>query len=74
MHQRTFKLSTSTTGILSENNQRVIVTIPANAVVALVDGDPEGNGFVKVQYRDKTLSMFAVDLRSRGERMWGQSA
>ena len=74
MPQRMFKLNTSTTAILNENNQRSVVTIPANALVAIVDGDPNGNGFVKVRYRDKLLSMFAVDLRTRGERAWGQSA
>jgi hypothetical protein len=42
--------------------------------VTLVDGDPDGNGFVKVRYEDKVLSMFAVDLRTRGGRIWGQSA
>ena len=73
MPQRMFKLNTSTTAILNENNQRTMVTIPANAVVTLVDGDAEGNGFVKVRYQDKILSMFAFDLRTRGERVLGQS-
>jgi hypothetical protein len=73
MPQRRFKLNTSTTAILNENSQRTMVTIPANAVVTLVDGDVEGNGFVKVRYQDKILSMFAFDLRTRGERVLGQS-
>jgi hypothetical protein len=74
MPQCSFKLNTSTTAILCENNQRSMITIPAKALVTLVDGDAEGNGFVKILYRDKILSMFAVDLRKRAERMWGQSA
>ena len=74
MSQRMFKLNTSTTAILNENNQPSVVTIPADALVTLVDGEPDGNGFVKVRYRDKILSVFAVDLRTRGERKWGQSA
>jgi hypothetical protein len=74
MPQRMFKLNTSTTAILNENAQPSVVTIPADALVTLVDGDPEGNGFVKVRYEDKVLSMFAFDLRTRGERIWGQSA
>jgi hypothetical protein len=69
-----FKLNTSTTAILNENVQPSVVNIPANALVTLVDGDPDGNGFVKVRYEDKVLSMFAFDLRTRGERIWGQSA
>ena len=74
MPPRTFKLKTSTMAILNECNQRAMVTIPANALVTLVDGDAEGNGFVKIRFEDKVLSMFALDLRCRGERIWGQSA
>jgi hypothetical protein len=74
MSQRMFKLNTSTTAILNEDHQPSIVAIPANALVTLLDGDAEGNGFVKVRFEDKVLSMFAVDLRIRGERVWKQSA
>jgi hypothetical protein len=74
MQQRTFKLSTSTLAILDENNQPGVVTIPANAVVTVVFGDPDGNGFVRVRYLDQVLAVFAVDLRNRGERIWKQSA
>lgn len=74
MPQRMFKLNTSTTAILNENVQPSVITVPANALVTLVDGDPDGNGFVKVRYENKVLSMFAFDLRTRGERIWGQSA
>ena len=74
MPQCRFKLNASATAILSDYNPRTIVTIPANALVTLVDGDAEGNGFVKVHFEDKVLSMFAFDLRTRGERVWGQSA
>jgi hypothetical protein len=74
MPQRMFKLNTITLAIFDENDRPSVVSIPANAVVTLVIGDPDGNGFVKVRYGEKTLSMFAVDLRSRGERIAGQSA
>lgn len=74
MPQRMFKLNTCTMAILDENNRPSVVSIPANAIVTLVVGDTEGNGFVKVRYRGEVVSMFAVDLRTRGERAWGQSA
>ena len=75
MPQCIFKLNTSTMAILKENTQTsVIVTIPADALVTLVVGDIDGKGFVRVRYRDKLLDMFAVDLRSRGERVREQSA
>jgi hypothetical protein len=32
------------------------------------------NGFVKVRFEDKDLSMFACDLRTHGKRVRGQPA
>jgi len=46
--QAIFKLSTSTIAILKENVQPCVVRIDANALVTLVDGDTEENGFVRV--------------------------
>jgi hypothetical protein len=66
MLKRTFKLKTSSFAILSENDQRSIITIPAQSLVTLVVGDPDGHGFVKIRYRDQILPMFAMDLRTRG--------
>jgi hypothetical protein len=73
MPQLAYKLNICTAAILNENNQPCLVTIPADALVAFVDGDAEGTGFVKVRFEDKVLSIFAIDLRTRGERVWGQS-
>jgi hypothetical protein len=65
MPKHAFKLKTSTLAILSDD-QRTMVTIPANASVTLVVGDIHENGFVEVRYRDQVLIMFAEDLRTRG--------
>ena len=59
---------------LHDGNKLDVFMIPANALVTVVDGDPNGNGFVKVRFEDKDLSMFACDLRTRCERVWGQPA
>jgi hypothetical protein len=74
VQQRTFKLNTSTMALLIENASRTMVTIPANAMVTLLEGDIDRNGFVRVRYRDQLLDVFAVDLRTRGERQWEQTA
>jgi hypothetical protein len=66
MPKRTFKLKTSTFAILGDQDNRSVVTIPAQSLVTLVVGDPEGDGFVKIRYRDRILLMFAIDLRTRG--------
>ena len=67
MPGRVFKLNTPTLAIQSPNENPRIITIPANAVVAIVAGDINGSGFVKVRYKDQTLAMYAKDLRSRSE-------
>ena len=67
MPERAVKLNTPAMAVQSDNEHMSIVTIPANAVVVIVDGDISGNGFVKIRYMDQTLSMYAKDLRSRTE-------
>jgi len=71
MPQRMFKLNTYTLAFLDKNNRPSVVSIPANAVVTVVVGDADGNGLVKVRYGEKTLSMFAVDLCTRGDSHGG---
>lgn len=74
MAERVVKLNTPTLAIQSENEHARVVTIPANAVVVIVDGDINGTGFVKIRYMDQTLAMYAKDLRSRMEDDTNDSA
>jgi hypothetical protein len=74
MAERVVKLSTPTMAIQSDNEHMRIVTLPADAVVAIVDGDLDGTGFVKIRYKDQTLAMYAKDLRSRMEDDLSDSA
>jgi hypothetical protein len=85
MPQPTFKFSSSTIAILNDNAQPRVVTIEAKFLVTLVDGDAEGNGFKiplpwvgpvmsKSVVRIEFYRMFAVDLRTRGERVFEQMA
>jgi hypothetical protein len=67
-----FKLKTCSRAILSENDQRNIVPIPASAMVTLVGGNIDEDAFVKIRYGGKVLMMLAEDLRSAGEQ-WGKS-
>jgi len=67
-----FKLKTRSRAILSENDQRNVIPIPASAMVTLVGGDIDEDAFVKIRYGGKVLMMLAEDLRSAGEQ-WGKS-
>jgi hypothetical protein len=61
-------------GILSDSNQRTIVTVPEHSLVTVCDGDIEGYGFVKIRYQNQILDVFALDLRNRGESIFEQTA
>ena len=67
-----FKLKDRSRAILSNNDQRRIIPIPARAMVTLVGGDIDADAFVKIRYEGRVLLMLSEDLRSGGE-LWGQS-
>jgi hypothetical protein len=67
-----FKLKNSGRAILSENEYRTVIPIPARATVVLLGGDVEEDAFVKIRYEGRVLLMLAEDLRSAGEQ-WGKS-
>jgi hypothetical protein len=67
MAERIVKLTTPTMAIQSDKEHLRVVTLPAEAMVAIVDGDINGTGFVKIRYKDQTLAIYAKDLRSRSE-------
>ena len=62
-----FKLKKRGKAILSEEDYRTLIPIPAKAKVVLVGGDIDEDAFVKIQYRGRVLLMLAEDLRSGGE-------
>ena len=62
-----YTLRTATLGILlTEDSHRIPVTIPVGATVIVIDANVNGNRFVDVEREGKTLTLFAVDLCTRG--------
>jgi hypothetical protein len=62
-----FKLKNRGRAILSEEDYRTVIPIPAKAKVVLVGGDIDEDPFVKIRYGGRVLLMLAEDLRSGGE-------
>ena len=62
-----FKLKERRKAVLSDNDHRSVIPIPAKATVVLVGGDIDKDAFVKIRYGGRVLLMLAEDLRSSGE-------
>jgi len=68
-----FKLKTRGRAILSKEDYRIVISIPAGATIVLVGGNIDEDPFVKIRHRGRVLLMLAEDLRGSGELL-GKSA
>lgn len=64
-----FKLRTSTIAIDGGSRQRVAVTVPAGSIITVVSGPTEGTQMIDVLLDGRPLTMFVIDVRSRGEEI-----
>ena len=77
MLKRTFKLKTSSFAILSEKDQRSIVTIPAQSLVTLLVGDINADGFGNPDVRQQNVDaaiQFCRAMRPPSERIQYKSS
>ena len=68
-----FKLKTRGRAILSEEDYRIVISIPAGATIVLVGGNIDEGPLVKIRHRGRVLRMLAEDLRGSGALL-GKSA
>ena len=54
-----FKLKTRGRAILSEEDERIVIPIPARATIILVGGDIDEDPFVKIRHSGRVLLMLA---------------
>jgi hypothetical protein len=66
---RTYRLTTATLAIIKLDGQNHPTTVPAGAVIKVVGGPLNGNRLVDVEWEDKTVMMFAPDIRERCFRL-----
>jgi hypothetical protein len=64
-HSERFRVNTATLAILNPDGEHLPITVPTRAVLKVVKGPLDGNQLVDVNWEDKTLMMFATDLRER---------
>ena len=65
---KAYRITSSMLGILEGGeNERIAVTIPADAIVTIVEGHVASSRFVDCIWEGKTVTLFGIDLRLRGE-------
>ena len=64
-----FKLRKSALAIEIVNGMRLRVTIPTRTILKVIAGPMDGEQMVEVLWEGKRVSMFAVDLISRGTEL-----
>ncbi len=71
MAHRTFRLTTPTFGVEEINGERHTVVLPAKAVLQLMEAKPDAPEMVDVLWERRCISVFALDVRSRGKALTG---
>jgi hypothetical protein len=66
-----YRLKTATIGAVRDNGdvRPLPITIPAGVLLTVIDDDLGRTGYVRVQWEGRIVTMFAIDLRERGERV-----
>ena len=67
MYAQTYRLTTPTLGILNQAGHKTLITIPVGGMIDVEMEGLDANRLVDVHWQDKTVMMFAIDLRDRGE-------
>ena len=60
-----YKLRTQTSGVLHDNGRRVMITIPADALLEVMS-ENAADRTMDVVWNDQRIRMFAIDLQQRG--------
>ncbi len=64
-----YRLKSPTLAILVLDGQNLPVTVPMGSVVQVKNGPLDGDRLVDVLWDSRTVSMFTIDLRQRGEEL-----
>ena len=64
-----YRLNTPTLAILTLDGQNLPVTVPMGSIVQVKNGPLDGDRLIDVVWDGRTVSMFTIDLRDRGEQI-----
>jgi hypothetical protein len=64
-----YRLKSPTLAIVVLDGHSVPITIPTGSVIQIKHGPLDGERLVDVEWDNRTVSMFTIDLRDRGEEL-----
>ncbi len=62
-----YEIRSATMGLIHENTRYIAITIPSGSILNVPDNLANVAPLVKVEWDGKSIQIFAVDLRDRGE-------
>jgi hypothetical protein len=65
--EKRYGIRSSTIAIYTSNGQRVMVSVPVNAIITSSEDILDGDRLIDVVWDGKHYWMFSQDLRDRGE-------
>ena len=71
MRGQRYRMKTPTLAIMAHNGQNIPVTIPMGGEIEIVGGPLDGERLLDVEWEGKTVMMFTIDIRERGELLNG---
>lgn len=69
-----YRLRSAASALIQEATRPIAISIPAGTVLKGPDGSANAAGYVEVEWEGKSILVFAVDLRERGELLRAMSA
>ena len=69
MRGQRYRMKTATLAIMVHDGQNISVTVPLGSEIEIVGGPLDGERLVDVQWEGRTVMMFTIDIRERGERL-----
>ena len=69
MRGQLYRMKIPAVAIQTQDGRNTPLTIPQDAEIEVVNGPIDGDRLVDVHWGDKTVMMFTMDIRERGERV-----
>jgi hypothetical protein len=69
MRRQHYRMRVPTVAVSIHDGQKVMVTIPEGGEIEVVGGPLDSDGFLDVSWEGKSVRMFGIDIRERGERL-----